>query len=398
MAKILHRYILRELSGPFFLILSIFLFVLLMGRLLKIVEMIVRQGVGPGEVLRLVAYLVPSFLPLAIPMATLIAGVICFSRLSAEMEITAMKASGISVYQMLPPVLLFSGLMSGVTLFLTIYGAPWGAYGFRELAFQMAKKHIAVAIKEGVFNELAPGFIIYADKMRVEDGLMERVFIHDENTSEVPVEILAAKGRILAGPEEGRPSIHMRLENGTMYQVSTKERKLRRIEFDLYELRFQPSEKGDQEGLRGKRAEEWGFMEIVSGIKARLAKGKKAPRSLLIELHRRLALPLGCLIYGILALPLALQSGPRGRSHGFLLGMTAIITYYLMFSGGKTLAETGILPPWLGIWGTNVVFAVFTGVILVRTARERPLLVLVKVNALIDAVLRMLSKRMERRV
>jgi hypothetical protein len=64
--------------------------------------------------------------------------------------------------------------MSLVTLYFTLHGAPWGAYAFRELAFQLARKHVSVALKEGVFNEIVPGLILYAERIRLEDGFMGR--------------------------------------------------------------------------------------------------------------------------------------------------------------------------------------------------------------------------------
>jgi lipopolysaccharide export system permease protein len=390
MVRILSRYILREIAGPFSLILGIFLFVLLMGRILKIVEMIVRQGVSLWDILRLLGFLIPSFLPLAIPMATLIAGVLCFSRLSGDMEITALKASGISLYQMLPPVALFAVAMSLATLFLTLQGAPWGASAFRELAFLLAKKHISVAIKEGVFNEVFPGFVVYAEQVRAQDGAMEGIFINDQHSSEVPFQILAKRGSFVKGG--GRDEVlSLRLENGTMYQISAKEGKVRRIHFDAYEVNLDLSLAQAQERLRSKRSDEWDIRHIVTTMKQRLSRGR-AVKDFLIEIHRRLAIAAGCLIFGLLALPLALQSRPRGRSHGFLLGTLVILIYYLLFSAGRTLAETGRVPIWLALWAPNILFGGFCAVLLVRTAQERPSAALLKLNALIDAVQRRMAR------
>ncbi|MEJ5377895.1 MAG: LPS export ABC transporter permease LptF [bacterium] len=389
MRRVLDRYIMREMAGPFGLILAVFLFVLLMGRMIKIVEMIVRQGVGALDVIRLLVYLMPSFLPLAVPMATLIAVVICFSRLSSDMEITAMKASGISLYQMLPPVVIFSGTMCLFTLFLTLEGAPWGAYAFREMVFQLAKKHVSVSIKEGVFNELMPGLVIYAERIRLEDGLMEGIFVHDQHSSQVPVQILAKKGMLLQDKETG---LALLLENGTVYQASPKEGKLRQVNFESYKLDLELSMASAQEKIKGKRAEEWDLSGMISQIRGRLSKGKGLSRDLLIEIHRRLAIPVGCFIYGILAFPLALQSGPRGRSHGFVLGMSAIVLYYMIFSAGRTLAETGKVPAWVGIWFANFLFGIMSLTLLVRTARERPSAVLMRINAIFDFLQRVLAR------
>ena len=386
MGKILHRYIIRETVGPFALTLCVFLFVLLMGRILKIVEMIVRQGVSLLDILRMFAYLIPPFLPLAIPMATLIAVVVCFSRLSTDMEITALKASGIGLYQLLPPVALFTGVMFLATLFLTAYGAPWGAFAFRELAFQVAKKHISVAFKEGVFNEVFPGFVIYAEQIRAQDGVMEGVFINDQQSSDFPMQILAKRGSFGKTEPQGEV-LSLRLENGTMFQASPREGKVRRIHFDAYEVNLGLILSQAQERLKGKRTEERDFFLLLGLITQRRGAGK-AVRGFLMEVHKRLAIAVGCLIFGFLALPLALQSRPRGRSHGFLLGTLVILVYYLFYSAGRTLAETDRAPMGIALWAPNILFGAFTLVLLFRTAREKPSAILAGFNASLDLLQR----------
>jgi lipopolysaccharide export system permease protein len=384
MGKILHRYLIKEIVGPFALILGIFLFVLLMGRILKIVEMVVRQGVSPLEILRMFAYLIPSFLPLAIPMATLIAEVVCFSRLSGDMEITALKASGVSLYQLLPPVALFTGIMFVVTLFLTLHGAPWGAFAFRELAFHVAKKHLSVAFKEGVFNEVFPGFVIYAEQIRAQDGVMEGIFINDQHSSETPLQILAKRGSFGKQNPQGEV-LSLRLENGTMFQSSAKEAKVRRIRFDAYEVNLGLAFSQAQEKLKARRPEERDLLFLLTIMKQRLGAGRNV-RDLVMEIHKRLAIAVGCLIFGFLALPLALQSRPRGRSHGFLLGTLVILVYYLLYSAGRTLAETSRAPVAIALWAPNLLFGAFTLVLLFRTAREKPSAFLVSLNAFLDGV------------
>ena len=98
MGKILHRYIFREVLTPFVLGLGIFTFVLLIARLLKLIELVVNRGLPPGQILRLLAYLMLAFLELTVPMAMLLAILIAFGRLSADAEMIAMRSSGLSIY------------------------------------------------------------------------------------------------------------------------------------------------------------------------------------------------------------------------------------------------------------------------------------------------------------
>jgi lipopolysaccharide export system permease protein len=216
MNKILYRYILKEITGLFSLILGILLFVLLMGKILKVVDLIIRQGVGLWEILRMFAFLILFILPFAIPMATLISLLLCFARLSGDLEITAIKSSGIGLYQLLPPVLIVSVFASLTTLFVTLQGAPWGSFAFRVLAFQLAKEHISVALKEGVFTELIPNFVVCADRVDPQEGILEGVFIYDKASAEVPLQITARRG-ILTRATPQDDVFSLRLENGTVY-------------------------------------------------------------------------------------------------------------------------------------------------------------------------------------
>ncbi len=386
MRKILHRYLLREMTGPFFTILSVFLFVLLMGRILKIVEMIVRHGVSPWDIIKMLFYLIPSFLPLAVPMATLMAGVVCFSRLSGDQEITALKASGIGLGQLLPAVAVFSSCTFLISLFLNLEGAPWGAYAFRQLAFNLAKRHVSVALREGVFNEIFPGFVIYTDHMRLDEGIMEGIFINDQRRPEVPLQILAKRGSFVRDSSEAQ-LLTFRLENGTILQSSAKEAKLRRIRFDRYEVNLDLAAMKPEERLVGKREADIGFLSLIQSIRHRHSKGKSA-RNFIMEIHRRLALSVACLVFGFLSLPMSMQSRPKGRSHGFLLGTMVILVYYLLFSAGETLAETDRLAGGIAMWGADIVFGLYTVVLMVRTGREKPSGLLVAANALLDMLQR----------
>ncbi|EHP88425.1 permease YjgP/YjgQ family protein [Geobacter metallireducens RCH3] len=96
MTSILFRYIFKETAVPFVLGMAVFTFVLLMGRLLKLAEMVFAKGVPFLDVCRLILYMLPSFLLVAIPMAFLLAVLLSFGRLSADSEVTAMKAGGLA--------------------------------------------------------------------------------------------------------------------------------------------------------------------------------------------------------------------------------------------------------------------------------------------------------------
>src|SRR4030066_538445 len=108
MIKTTYLYILKEVFPIFLIGLMVFTIILLMDKILKLIELIVTRGVSLTQILMLLLFISPSFLIFTIPMAFLLGTLLSFGRLSGDSEITAFKASGMSLYQLYLPVLLFS--------------------------------------------------------------------------------------------------------------------------------------------------------------------------------------------------------------------------------------------------------------------------------------------------
>ena len=129
------RYILKEMLPPFFINVGFLLFIFLMTKILDITNYIVNYKIGLATVLSMLLFTMPQFLQFVIPMSVMLAVLLTFLRMSGDNEIIALKASGFSIYQLLPPVVIFCIAGSLLTMFLTIYGIPWG-YRFTEGAYR----------------------------------------------------------------------------------------------------------------------------------------------------------------------------------------------------------------------------------------------------------------------
>jgi lipopolysaccharide export system permease protein len=125
------------------------------------------------------------------------------------------------------------------------------------------------------------------------------------------------------------------------------------------------------------------FKDLCSYVRNDERKDRRYFR-MLLELHRRLALPFGCFALGIIAVPLGVQSRSAKRSFGLVLGLFFFLFYYLLMSMGKVYGETGTYPPQIGMWLPNVIIGSLGVYFLIRTANERTLL--------IDAVYRWLQR------
>ena len=157
--------------------LIVFTFLVLAGRILKLTEWMVNHGTRLSQVLLITIYTIPYVLFYTLPMATLLASLIAFSRLNEDNEIIALKSSGISLFQILPPVVAFSIISYLFASFTAIYLIPISKYSTSRLLFEVARSNISIGIKQGIFNDSIPNIMLYANHISAHVQTMEGVFI-----------------------------------------------------------------------------------------------------------------------------------------------------------------------------------------------------------------------------
>ncbi|MGB4600468.1 MAG: LPS export ABC transporter permease LptF [Trichlorobacter sp.] len=357
--RIVSLYLMREVTGIFLLGLSIFTLVLLMGRMVKLMEMVVSNGVPVLEVLRLIGYLLPSFLVLTIPMALLLAVLLAIGRLSADNEITVLKSSGLSLAALLPPVLLCAVVAALLTLFISLVAVPWGNTGFKQFSLEVARTYASAAIKERIFRDDLPGIVMYVDQYDEQQHQMKRVMIQDERDPQRPMTIFARDGVISS--DEAAGTMRILLRNGSIHTQDARGG-YRLISFGDYLL---VTELGKTSPL--VRTElDLSATELLQVARAQQT-SSQARNKALTELHSRFAFPAAALVFAILALPLGISNRRSGKGAGFTASILILLVYYVLLSFLRTFAEKGSFPPVLAIWLPNLLFLVI-GVVLFRLA------------------------------
>ncbi|MBJ6802409.1 LPS export ABC transporter permease LptF [Geomonas propionica] len=364
MKKTLYRYIFNEIPPPFLVGMVTFTLVLLMGRFLKLAEMVVEKGVPFADVVRMVSYLLPSFWLFTIPMALLLSILLAFGRLSGDSEVTAMKSCGISLYGLFPPPLLFSVLASLACLWVQVYAVPWGNSSFKKLMLDIAQSSAGVSIKEKVFNNAFPDMVIYADGLSPKGESMTGVIVHDERDPKAPTTVFAATGTLFS--DRRNRSMEFQLKNGSIHRNEAGAG-YRMVQFQEYILRValtDPAPKGP------KKTSEMTMEELRHPPAGTPKKEARLRRQ---ELHSRLALPFSCIVFTFVGVPLGIQNRRSGKASGFSLSIAVILCYYIVLSGFDTLGEKGILPPVISGWGPNLLFLLGGGYLFMKTAAEEPL-------------------------
>ncbi len=347
--RILSLYIIREISSLFLLGIVIFTLVLLMGRLITLTDLVVSHGVPLADVGRMIIYLVPSFLVFTIPMAFLLAVLLAFGRLSADNEVIVIKACGVSLFQMMPPVLLCAVIAALLALGASMVGVPWGNSAFKELSFQVLKRNVTATIREKVFWDDIPGVVMYTDHYDEQSHALKGVVIHDGRNAEQPMTIFAQDGGISSAA--GSQALLMSLRNGSIH-VAGAGGLYRLVHFGEYSMTI--GEKGVGTGINRYEPDMW-VSELQRQIEDPGTSSKDRLKKL-AELHSRFTFPCASLVFAILAVPLGIQNRRSGKSGGFTVSIAIILAYYVLMSVVRTLAEKGTLPPVVALWIPNMIF------------------------------------------
>ncbi len=368
MKRILNMYIVREIASLFLLGIMVFTLILLMGRLIKLTDLVISRGVPLADVSRMILYLMPSFLVFTIPMAFLLAVLLAFGRLSADNEITVMKAGGISLMQLMPPVVLCGAVAGLLTLAASTIGIPWGNSAFKSLSFSVLKQNVAATIREKVFWDDIPGIVMYTEHYDEERHALKGVIIHDGRDQTRPLTIFAADGMI--GGAAPLQSLRLVLNNGSIH-VAGNAGEYRLVTFGEYIMTIGRGEKGS--GI-GRNELDMSIAELNRQI-ADPASSKTVRLKSQSELHSRFAFPFASLVFAVVAVPLGMQNRRSGKSAGFATSIGILLAYYIVQSLLRTLAEKGTVPPALALWLPNMIFLGLGVYLLQRASQERESLV-----------------------
>ena len=372
--KITHLYLIREILTYFLIGVLVFTILFIMGKTLKLTELLVNQGVSPFDIGRLLIYLLPSSLIFMIPIGLLLGVLTTFVRLSSDNEIVAFKASGVSLYQLTPPVLFLSITAYLLTTLLVIYGLPWGSQGFRHVLYDIAKTKAYTAVKEGTFNDSFDGIVIYVDKTPLRGKKLRKIFIHSEDKEESDTKtILAKEGYVATNPDSHEIILHLIGVTGD--RISKEGESYTSIESDalIQKLTFG----GNLSRIRRFRARDWEMSigELKAKVKTRKLLHKDYTQQLL-EIYRKFSIPFACIVFGLMGIPLGAQPRRSGRSYGFILGIPVVLAYYMLRTLAETFAFNGTLPPLIASWAPNLILIALAIYLLVKTANESPIAIL----------------------
>ncbi|EKR73393.1 permease, YjgP/YjgQ family [Leptospira noguchii str. 2006001870] len=483
---ILDRYILREILSPFLVSLAFFTMVYMVLALQKMIGLFVGKGVDPFRLLDYFGYLLANTLPMTIPMACLMSGIMAAGRLSGDSEITAIRSAGVSFPRIYINFLAFGFVMALLVGYLNFYLSPENTRKMNEFNKWVLAYNPLLAITPGQFSGDKTQDLfekrartMYTEGMNSDTGQLKGVQIREWEIflegneyfhiggkmipmggSRIIQIINASKGNLVEklGPDgEYEKSIRLKdgwilewsddrktfsitdFRNGEMDYNIPKGKEKKTLELNvkpetfsmpvLFQIRNNIESEGLEKipgletlqemgvqikGLIGlKQMVEQMKIELAMGaangtltpdqmtqqysvltqLMALMQQGKKVLTDFNVEIHRRIAMPISCLIFFFISFPLGLVVKRSGKGMSFTLAVVFLMIYFTFFTLGSTISYNDKIPDWIGPWSANILIALLSiNIMIKRTDMDLPK----PIQKILDQVSDLKSKLTER--
>ncbi len=370
-------YLIREHISPFFGGLAVLTLIFLLSRIYQLLELLIKKGIPYLQVVEVFGLSLAFILAMTVPMSVLVAAIVAFGRLSGDLEILAMKSSGISFKR-----LLLAPLSAAFVVFLlmSLFNntvLPEANHRLRNLLIDIHRKKPVGQIRPRVFVNFQ-GYLVYVE--RKDDRTQELFGVSiEEPRDDGSIRFIFAKyGIVEASTDE---YILLRLRDGEIHEaIGRKGEGYRRITFKEHLVKIPVSSELVRKERKYRSDREMSALMLLE--KARKVKremeeaeseGEKMRRkllkrryySLLVEVHKKFSMPFAAVVFILLGASLAVISKKGGYETAFGLSFPVFTLYYVLLVGGENLADRGILVPWLAMWIPNILFLLLS-IFLVR--------------------------------
>jgi lipopolysaccharide export system permease protein len=412
--RILTRYILKEHLGPFVFSMAVLTFLFLMQHLIEILELVIGKGLQVSVVIELFILNLAWMIALTVPMAVLVAVLMAFGRLSHDGEITALRASGISAYRLLVPVLIASVLIAACLVYFNDRILPEFNYRAKTLTMDIRVKRPTLALRAGVFVESIPGYTIHLDRVDPFSSRVEGVTIvqYLNFAAPNPPRVIRAEWGTMQFDEAGE-TLDLDLRSGTITEIHAGESRVQDFskfktflvvegttlersesgvrgdrELSIADMKLRVADRDSQATLRANElvsmpatfvsrivgGEAIDLPDRGRGLRARgrtLAAHKALIQHLesrersmgfylrqasryRVEIYKKWSIPFACIAFVLIGVPLGVMVRRSGAVLGFGIALSFFLLYWSCLILGEDLADRRIVEPWLAMWLPNI--------------------------------------------
>jgi lipopolysaccharide export system permease protein len=384
----LHKYLIRQILATLLMTVGVFTFVLLLGNLLQqILGLLVSGHVRPILLVESVGLLIPWVWVFALPMGFLTATLLVFGRFSADQELTAARASGVSLISLITPVLLLSLLCCGISAWINMQLGPECRYAYKKLIFQARTELANKAddeLPEGQYVRDFPGYIFYVEKNR--GGKLEGIRIYQRDTN-MQMTITAPTGQIET--DVTNKQIILNLDdasivrfNGSHVHFDTSREMPMKFDLntvtnqmgkprisDMTFWQLQNELRDLEESLALPPAPAASPDELRSQLNEVAKRRQDLTEPLRVEMHREISFSFACFGFTLVGIPLGIRVHRRETNVGVAIALGLVLIYYAFFMLGESLSARPEFAPHLILWLPNFIFQAVGAVLLWRANR-----------------------------
>jgi LPS export ABC transporter permease LptF len=367
--KLIDRFVSRELVVNVLFAIAVLSLVLVVGNIFrKLLPLLVNHDVPIEYLIAFVAYVLPFSLIFTIPWGLLTAILLVFGRLSADNELIALRANGVSITRISLPLAGIALVSTAICLWLNVQAAPAAQEKLRSTIFDLATQNpMALFGSDQVIDEF-PGRRIYVGKK--EGNKLENITVFEMNDKALPVKVTYARTGMLEA-DLANKQILMHL-----YQARYQERDAK-DPFNLHKIRdginmvegtlpISLEELYEKEKKRPYRSA-LSIEQLLDQLKSENSRERSASRT---ELNKRFSFPFACVAFAIIGVPLGVTAHRRETSVGFAMGLIVATTYFLFVIIGDTLRGNPHAHPELLVWFPNILFILLGIFLFRRLARQ----------------------------
>jgi len=370
MIRILDRYVARELGAPFVISVGVFMFFLVIDRVYQLTDLVITKQVPFRLVLSLLLFLLPPLLSLTLPVALLLAVLIACGRLSGDLEVAALKASGVSPLRLFRPFLVAGLVVTVVIASLTLVVNPWASVAFQGQLFKILQARAVIAIQERTFSAAFGQVVLYVEEASPSQLALKGVLASDERNPQLSRIIIAREGRLLSDDKERR--LTLRFIDGSVSETDAADpQRFRYTSFSLYDMNLPLAVPARPSGQEVKPEKEMPLGQLLASTWAPTGDRKEAA-AFRVELHKRFALPMAALVFVLVGFALGIRPHRGGRVMALSTSFAIVIAYHILSTALERPALGGRLPAGLAIWLPNILFGLAGCVLLRGSVRGVP--------------------------
>lgn len=349
---ILDRYLLAEMVGPFLFAFGAFLLFWALNIFFLAADYLINQHAPFFLVLRFVIFRIPQAIPMAFPFACLFAALLAMGRVMGDNEVTAMRTAGIPVWRIALSPLLFGFAMFLFAYAMNEYVAPASVDLSTRTFYQIIYHTDSLPVEPQFFRkDPDTNNVFYVTQVLPDNKTMQGVQIYKPGRTGPWTETLQAK---TASVKDSALVLHDVID--TRYNADgymTSQQHINDVTIGL------PLAETAAQFMSNTTSDPWTMSSKSLGTQVHALQsqgvGGSALGNLEINLANKLAWPFACFIGVLIALPLALRFGKRGRTLGIAVAILAFFVYYLMTSAAAAFGRNGAINPYLAAWLPNLI-------------------------------------------